>query len=282
MPERRARRQPLEGVSFDELPDRRVLEAMEDNLADHLSFLPGVTEGMIADEGPDLVLAASGLPSDTFNAVCRARLGRYAVAETRRRIEAAVGHFRRRNLPFSWWVGPLSEPATLDEELERVGLAFAEQEVGMAADLSRLPERTAVPEGLEVRRVSDESELFDYARVIAANWDPPDEAVTAFYARVAETVLDPDCPARLLLGYAGGEAVSASECFLSAGVAGVYNVVTLEAARRRGFGTALTSAALLEAREAGYRTAVLQAGAQGLNIYARLGFVECGAFREYK
>ena len=118
--------------------------------------------------------------------------------------------------------------------------------------------------------------------MLAANRDPPDEAVSDFYARVAPAVLDPDCPARLFLGYAQGKPVAASECFLFAGVAGLYNVVTITTARRRGFGNALTVAALVEARKTGYSTAVLQASAQGKSIYARLGFVECGAFREYK
>jgi GNAT superfamily N-acetyltransferase len=66
-----------------------------------------------------------------------------------------------------------------------------------------------------------------------------------------------DCPARYFLGYAQGKPVAASECFLYAGVAGVYNVVTLTTARRRGFGRALILAALQEAREAGYSTTVL-------------------------
>ena len=203
----------------------------------------------------------------------------YSVAP---RIEAAILHFRSKNLPFSWWVGPLSEPATLNEELERYGLSFAEEEIGMAADISHLPEPATNPDGLEIRRVSDERELSDYAQVIAANWNPPDEAVSAFFSRDATPVLEPDCPARLFLSYTLGEPVAASECFLYAGVAGIYNVVTTTRARRRGFGSALTIAALREARGAGYRTAVLQASAQGRNIYARLGFVECGAFRVYK
>ena len=253
--------------------------AMEDNLAGHFSFLPGLTEGMLVEEGADLILVDSGLPSDTFNAVCRARLRRNGASQ---RIEEAVLHFRRKNLPFSWWVGPLSEPSTLDEDLERYGLSFAEMEVGMAADISHLSKPTTTPDGLEIRRVSDERELSEYAQVIAANWNPPDAAVYAFYARVATQVLEPDCPARFFLGYAQGRPVAASECFRFAGVAGVYNVVTAKRARRRGFGSALTNVALVEAREAGYRTAVLQASAQGRGIYSRLGFVECGEFREYK
>ena len=65
-------------------------------------------------------------------------------------------------------------------------------------------------------------------------------------------------------------------------MAGLYAVVTLPWARRRGIGTALTVAPLVEARAAGYRTATLQASVGGQGVYARIGFVPCGAFREYK
>lgn len=49
--------------------------------------------------------------------------------------------------------------------------------------------------------------------------------------------------------------------------------MTLTTARQRGFGSAITIAALLEEREVGYRAAVLQASVRGQSIYARLGFV---------
>jgi hypothetical protein len=44
----------------------------------------------------------------------------------------------------------------------------------------------------------------------------------------------------------------------------------------------MTLAAMREAREAGYLTASLQASAAGQGIYARLGFVPCGLFRDFK
>ena len=44
----------------------------------------------------------------------------------------------------------------------------------------------------------------------------------------------------------------------------------------------MTIAPLLDARAAGYRTATLQASADGQGVYARLGFLPCADFREYK
>ncbi|MDP9352144.1 MAG: hypothetical protein M3P51_11455 [Chloroflexota bacterium] len=58
--------------------------------------------------------------------------------------------------------------------------------------------------------------------------------------------------------------------------------MTLAHARRRGVGSARTSAALGAARSEGYRIAVLQASAARQGIYARLGFVAWGQYIEYK
>ena len=51
-------------------------------------------------------------------------------------------------------------------------------------------------------------------------------------------------------------------------------VATLPSARRRGFGAAITLAALLDGRNLGYRIGVLQSSDQGFPVYRRMGFVE--------
>jgi ribosomal protein S18 acetylase RimI-like enzyme len=54
--------------------------------------------------------------------------------------------------------------------------------------------------------------------------------------------------------------------------AGLYNIGTLEAARGRGVGTAVTAALVERARGLGCTEVVLHATAAGLGVYRRLGF----------
>ena len=68
---------------------------------------------------------------------------------------------------------------------------------------------------------------------------------------------------------------------LVGGIAGVFCVATIEAARRRGIGAAVTLAPLLDARAAGYQIGVLQASEMGYPVYQRIGFTEQFRYHDY-
>jgi ribosomal protein S18 acetylase RimI-like enzyme len=255
-----------------------LLEVMEENLHAHVAYVQSRLFGMFVDDREDLLLVDSGLASDTFNKIARARLDEDAAV---RRIAEAVAHFRAAARPFAWWIGPCSRPAGLAALLENQGLRAGESELGMAADLSSLPETFPLPAGLDIRRVRTDAELFDFAAVQAANWDPPDPSVLEFFARAAPVVLEKDCSMQFFVGYVGGIAVSASELFLTQDAAGIHMVSTRAAFRRRGIGCAMTWAAADEGRRQGAVTAMLQASGEGRPVYARLGFEACCEFTEY-
>ena len=55
---------------------------------------------------------------------------------------------------------------------------------------------------------------------------------------------------------------------------GLYGIGTLQSARRRGVGSALTLVPMLAPRDEGYRAAILHATPEGERLYPRLGFRE--------
>jgi GNAT superfamily N-acetyltransferase len=62
---------------------------------------------------------------------------------------------------------------------------------------------------------------------------------------------------------------------------GIYNVGTLEHARRRGIGTAVSALLVHDARERGCATASLQSSPMAEGIYAAVGFRDLGRTLEY-
>jgi GNAT superfamily N-acetyltransferase len=85
----------------------------------------------------------------------------------------------------------------------------------------------------------------------------------------------PDEPVPLRwIGRIGGTVVATSRVSIGAGVAGLYAISTLPAHRGRGYGRAMTLAALRAAASLGHRIGVLQASEKGLGVYKRLGFRE--------
>jgi len=78
-----------------------------------------------------------------------------------------------------------------------------------------------------------------------------------------------------------GRPVAAAIAFDHAGDCGIFNVGTLEHARRRGLGSAVTAHQLHSARARGCSTATLQATAMAESLYARLGFRDLGRILEF-
>jgi GNAT superfamily N-acetyltransferase len=85
----------------------------------------------------------------------------------------------------------------------------------------------------------------------------------------------------LLVTRLAGEDVATALAFDHDGDCGVYNMSTLEAARRRGLGTALTAGHVRDALERGCSTASLQSTPMAERVYAAVGFRDLGRFLEY-
>jgi predicted GNAT family acetyltransferase len=79
----------------------------------------------------------------------------------------------------------------------------------------------------------------------------------------------------------GGDNVTTAIAFDHGTDCGIYNVGTVEAARRRGLGAAVTAIHLHDALARGCQTASLQSTPIGERLYAALGFQDLGRILEY-
>jgi ribosomal protein S18 acetylase RimI-like enzyme len=213
---------------------------------------------------------ATGVPSPLFNPVLRATVDDDEVSDL---IEEARGWYRRRRLPWSWYVGPASRPPTLAADLEARGFAKVTEPPGMAAELGSLAELDpGVP--VVVRRVSDRALVDAWFGVFAPAFDLSKAAASAFRDLIVAGGLGEDAPMLNYLAFVGRDPVATGSLVCAAGVGGIYNIATRADRRGRGIGRAMTFALMQEAAELGYRAAILWSTAAGLPVYRRLGFQE--------
>lgn len=247
-----------------------LIRAIESNGEEFLVTL-GRAAGAEERNEPGVRWVIGEIPVDYHNCVVRADL---SPEDADGVIAESLDLFRAHGAPGSWHVGPSTRPADIGERLLAHGFSYGGDDIGMAVELSTIPEGVPVPEGLQIARVRDEEDLLAWEDALGRGFgEGPREA--RWVAEAYRTIgLGDEGPWRHYLGRLGGAPVATSTLFLGAGVAGVYFVCTVEEVRRRGIGAALTLAPLREARGMGYRVGVLGASEMGYPVYRRLGFEE--------
>jgi GNAT superfamily N-acetyltransferase len=126
----------------------------------------------------------------------------------------------------------------------------------------------APPAGLSVREVRTPGELVGFREGAFRGFGFPVRAAHIF---INERILAVP-RVRLYAGLVGDAVVATSIVVATGDVAGIYWVATLEEQRGRGFGAALTWAAVAGGRELGCAIAYLGASKLGRPVYARMGF----------
>jgi GNAT superfamily N-acetyltransferase len=151
----------------------------------------------------------------------------------------------------------------------------------MVADLTALPDSTPVPDNFHVKQVADQAMLDEWPKINARGFGASD--YSSFHAAYARHGFGRHAQAVHFIGYMGDEPVTSSTLLVAGGSASVYNVSTPTDLRRRGFGGAITHAALQQAYERGYLSAWIWSSPLGKGVYAKLGFVVTDfGVREYQ
>jgi len=122
--------------------------------------------------------------------------------------------------------------------------------------------------GLEIQRALDRNGVHDHVLAGAEGFEIPPSWMEAI---VTYGLIDlPEVA--LYVGYWDGQPVTTGLGIRTGRTIGVYNIATVQAARRRGFGSAMTMRIVADGAVAGCDVAILQASPMGYAVYERLGF----------
>ena len=214
---------------------------------------------------------------------------RLSEEEAEAAIDKTIAWFKKQDAPFFfWWTGGDTLPKDLEERLTKRGLISMEEQTQelakgilstkhgapcMIADLSQMNESVLeqTPEDFVIREAANETEIYNFKKVFVETYEIPEWAGQAWVDATFKIGIG-KTPWRVFVGYLNDKPVATNLLFNGGGVASVYAIATVPAARGKGIGAAITLQPLLESREQGYKYAVLFSTEMGVPIYKRIGF----------
>jgi ribosomal protein S18 acetylase RimI-like enzyme len=246
------------------------------------------------EDAPGAVLFTNSRKPDASLALIQQSTGE----DASRALEAVIGHYSRLGLDTRVRLTPVSEPGDWPQRLARRGFAPLEEEDELFMALT--PPGTAAAEAsalgllgrqsLAVRRASPEPGAEVGAEVVARtqmagfgeSMDDLDQAIEATQRSLAAG------RSRFYVAYVNCQVAAAGSARMvrdaAGGVAGLYGLATLPAARRQGAGSALVTFVVNEAEAEGCDLVFLSAtpGSPAVGLYARLGFTPIFSVRNYR
>lgn len=230
---------------------------------------------IVAHDDPGCRWISSDIPAPAVNMVISDDLPDALAAQ---QIARVIAHFKAANLPFQWRVGAQTEASVMETRLVAAGLTTGARWPVMGYPLAYTPPQLELP-GVQIVPVVDEIGLRIFYDVLAVSFPAP-VGLNDLYMDVY--VRPKAANTRHWLVYRDGQPVATGQMHLgSEGLAGLYRVSTIPAARGGGFGRAVTLVMMQEAQAAGYRWIVLAASGLGEPMYRKLGYIQDGWMTNY-
>lgn len=257
-----------------------IEEAIEANFNEEMACLGyGLPQGEL-HKTPELLWIYTG--SRGPNAVLYSHFASEDTTYVHARIDEMLTFFETRNMDFGWTIGPSTRPANLALILETHGFVYSDSTTGLAIDLQAVNEHIRVNTDLIITEIEDLETLEILRSIEISGFGASEMAAQNYYDSYARTGFGNGLPWHHYIGWLHEEPVAIASLLFHAGVAGMYGVATIPAARRQGVGAAITLHALQEARRHGYLIAVLSPTEMSIAIYRRLGFQEYCKLHHYE
>jgi hypothetical protein len=244
------------------------------NLVDSSRRLAEVDPGTEVEQTGGWLLSAS---SPEHPVISNAAFRIDDKADPEEMIARARAFFGGRGRGFSLWQrGGVEEDRDLAAAAEAAGLQCVYEMPEML--LAERAEEPRLPAGAELRRLASAEEFDDYWRIAASSYTSLGFPPEIFEANQrSEGLIAPDAAA--FVAYLESEPVSIAMTIVSHGIAGIYWVGSLEPARGKGLGRAVTAAATNAGFDLGADVASLQASPMGEPIYAAMGYETVFTYR---
>jgi GNAT superfamily N-acetyltransferase len=242
--------------------------AVEDNFVRTWQAVAAAYGGELHDSG-GLVWHSFQAPNEDPRSTSILRID-LPDAEADPAIDGMLAMLRQRGQPAVWWTWRGTRPADTGRRLRARGLQPWPAWPGMAMELDALPPPPQHEDfAVEVVRSSDE---FRDVLAVLGSLGSLGIFAGAFERIGHEHGWGPEQPFEHFVGrLADGRPVACASLCTAGDAAGLYAVAVTEDARRRGYGRAVSLAALQAGADRGHRFGVLQSSQMGFSVYRSIG-----------
>ncbi|PFF10105.1 GNAT family N-acetyltransferase [Bacillus cereus] len=246
-----------------------------DNFTYKTSYIARQVNGMNVKETKDYIAVDCGLPADTFNIIT---LLNNDVTEGIEKLYKVVHNYNQKKFPMCVWFWDDRYEQAIKNELIKLGLKEAEQNIAMVADLKTIHPTINMPEGFRIEKASSSGQIKKFGETLANLFGTSEEGVfvQTFYNEIASFDLWNSENMKLYLGFYKDEVVSVGSLVCTQDSIGIYDIATKERMRGKGFGSTMFNYLLQEAQELNVAQCVLQASPDGITIYKKAGFQSVG------
>ncbi|HRJ40921.1 MAG TPA: hypothetical protein PL105_03530, partial [Caldilineaceae bacterium] len=215
----------------------------------------------------------------------------FAPASAAEQIDETLRRVGQCTDTIDWMVWSDDQPANLGELLAKAGAASREWmlygKIGgepgtwLVIDLESLAERVPVADDFHVEQVRDAEQFEVWVDINARGFGSTD--YSAFRAAYLRHGFGDNAQAIHFVGYLLDQPVTSSTLLIAGGNASAYNISTPMELRGQGYGSAVTHATLLAARQQGFSHSWIWSSLLGKSVYQKLGFVITDfGIREYQ
>lgn len=245
-----------------------MYSVVEQNLRAAMRCYGRIGSGSEARDYPGITVTSSGLDLSVFNSAMLTS----ATDNLGPLIATAGVHFRERRLGWTFWLcEDLLPPAMRDGPTHNLfrsnGMLRVAQTPGMYTNSLKPRAKPRAP--MTFCRVKDTRTRSEFAHIASVVFSLAYPTAIKIYGALGLW----QGPVYGWVGYLKGQPVSVVTIVVAAEALGVYSLGTLPQHQGCGFGETLLRHAIEEARQhTGIERSVLQATAQGMNLYLRMGY----------
>lgn len=239
---------------------------IQENMIAYMRLFAGLP-GIIMHDSTESFWFVSNKPAPG-NATLRAR---WLEEDAEEQINAMLVQIGQYIDQIDWMVFPDDQPLDLNQRLEARGMPGGPGGNWLWANLAALNAPPAVPADFHITLVRDDQGLVDWVRVSEEGFG---QELGYFYDAYARHGYGPGAYSLHYTGYLGDTPVTSGTLLDAGGTASIFDISTIPAYRRMGFGGAITYALLNEIRNRGYRETWIWSSNMAKSVYQKLGYIE--------